>query len=102
MTLAMIPDEAALDEDDVRHGIQIMFGGLPGLITIGSFIAVNSEIRVINSIISNTNLEVTSAFTITANLEEMIVVNTAYDAIATEITLDEIVAENELILTVEE
>ena len=73
-----------------------------GLITIGSFIAVNSEIRVINSIISNTNLEVTSAFTITANLEEMIVVNTAYDAIATEITLDEIVAENELILTVEE
>ena len=73
-----------------------------GLITIGSFIAVNSEIRVINSIISNTNLEVTSAFTITANLEEMVVVNTAYDAIATEITLDEIVAENELILTVEE
>jgi len=73
-----------------------------GLITIGSFIAVNSEIRVVNSIISNTNLEVTSAFTISANLEEMIVVNTAYDAIATEITLDEITAENELILTVEE
>ena len=73
-----------------------------GLITIGSYIAVNSEIRVVNSIISNTNLEVTSAFTISANLEEMIVVNTAYDAVATEITLDEIVAENELILTVEE
>jgi hypothetical protein len=73
-----------------------------GLITIGSYIAVNSEIRVVNSIISNTNLEVTSAFTITANLEEMIVVNTAYDAVATEIVLDEIVAENELILTVEE
>jgi hypothetical protein len=73
-----------------------------GLITIGSYIAVNSEIRVVNSIISNTNLEVTSAFTISANLEEMIVVNTAYDAVATEITLDEITAENELILTVEE
>ena len=73
-----------------------------GLITIGSYIAINSEIRVVDSIISNTNLSVTEAFTITANLEEMIVVNTAYDAIATEITLDEIVAENELILTVEE
>jgi hypothetical protein len=73
-----------------------------GLITIGSFIAVNSEIRVVNSVISNTNLEVTSAFTISANLEEMIVVNTAYDAIATEIALEEIIAENKLILTVEE
>jgi hypothetical protein len=73
-----------------------------GLITIGSYIAINSEIRVVDSIISNTNLSVTEAFTITANLEEMIVVNTAYDAIATEIALDEIVAENELILTVEE
>lgn len=73
-----------------------------GLISVGSYIAVNSEIRVVNSIISNTNLEVTSAFTITANLEEMIVINTVYDAVATEINLEEITAENELILTVEE
>lgn len=73
-----------------------------GLITIGSFIAINSEIRIVSAIISNTNLAVTSAFTITANKEELIVVNTAYDAIATEITLEEIIAENELILTVEE
>ena len=73
-----------------------------GILSIGSYIAINSEIRVVNSIISNTNLEVTSAFTITANLEEMIVINTVYDAVATEVSLDEIVAENELILTVEE
>jgi hypothetical protein len=73
-----------------------------GILSIGSYIAINSEIRVVNSIISNTNLEVTSAFTITANLEEMIVINTVYDAIATEVSLDEIVAENELVLTVEE
>ena len=72
-----------------------------GIISIGSYIAVNSQIRVVSSIISNTNLAVTSAFTITANDQELLVVNTVYDAIATEITLEEILAENELTLTVE-
>jgi hypothetical protein len=72
-----------------------------GIMTIGSYIAVNSEIRVVSSIISNTNLAVTSAFTITANNEQLLVVNTVYNAVATEITLDEIIAENELTLTVE-
>ena len=72
-----------------------------GIISIGSYIAVNSQIRVVSSIISDTNLAVTSAFTITANNEELLVVNTIYDAIATEITLEEILAENELTLTVE-
>lgn len=71
-----------------------------GIMTVGSYIAVNSEIRVVSSIISNTNLAVTSAFTITANNEELLVVNTVYDAVATEI-LEEIIAENELTLTVE-
>jgi hypothetical protein len=72
-----------------------------GIITIGSYIAVNSEIRIVDSIISNTNLAVTSAFTITANLQDIVVVNTVYEAIATEVSLDEIIAENELVLTVE-
>lgn len=72
-----------------------------GIITIGAYIAINSEIRVIDSIISNTNLKVTSAFTITASDEEMVVINTNYNAVATEVTLDEIIAENELVLTVE-
>jgi hypothetical protein len=72
-----------------------------GIISIGAYIAVNNQIRVIDSIISNTNLAVTSAFTITANNEEMLVVNTVYNAVATEITLDEIIAENEITLTVE-
>lgn len=71
------------------------------LISIGSYIAVNSQIRVVNAIISNTNLSVSSVFTITANNEEMVVINTVYDAIATEVTLDEIIAENELVLIVE-
>jgi hypothetical protein len=72
-----------------------------GLITVGSYIAINSEIRVVNAIISNTVLTVSSPFTVTANVEELVVINTAYEAIATEVTLDEIIAENELILSVE-
>ena len=67
-------------------------------ITIGSYIAVNSEIRVVNNIISNTQLTVSSPFTITANGQDLVVMNTVYDAIATEVTLEEITAENELSL----
>jgi phage terminase large subunit len=66
-----------------------------------TWIAVNSEIRMVNSIISDTLLTVNSAFTITANNEELVVLNVDYDAIATEVTLDEIIAENDLILSVE-
>ena len=71
-----------------------------GIMTVGSYIAVNSQIRVVSSIISNTNLAVTSAFTITANNEELLIMNTAYNAVETETTLEEIIAENELIITV--
>jgi hypothetical protein len=73
-----------------------------GIISVGSYIAINSEIRVVDSIISNTNLSVTEAFTIDVDKEPMVVINTAYNAIATETTLDEIVAENNLVLTVQE
>lgn len=47
-----------------------------GLITIGSEISVNTETRVVDSIISNTVLTVTEAFTVTSNLENFNVVNT--------------------------
>ena len=43
---------------------------------MGSSIAVNSEIRFISSIANNTELIVTSAFTNTANLQEMVVLST--------------------------
>jgi len=71
-----------------------------GFITLGAYIAVNSEIRVINSIISNTNLSVTSAFTYTANIQDMVVVNTAYNAVSTEGSL-EFSTEDGLVITVE-
>lgn len=44
------------------------------VITIGTQIAVNSEIRTINSIFSNTTLTVSSAFTQSANAQELIIV----------------------------
>jgi hypothetical protein len=48
-----------------------------GFISVGKSIAVNSEIRVISSIANDTQLIVTSAFTNTANSQEMVVLSTA-------------------------
>ena len=72
-----------------------------GIISIGGYIAVNSDIRMINAIISNTSLTVSSPFTVTSSSEEMVVINTAYNAVATEVTLEEITTETEISLTVE-
>ena len=44
------------------------------VITIGSTIAVNSEIRYINAIYSNGTMTVNSAFTITSNGETLVIV----------------------------
>ena len=72
-----------------------------GIMTIGSYIAVNSEIRVVSSIISNTNLAVTSAFTITANNEQLSVLNVVYTGIETETTGEEITDEDNVSLMIE-
>lgn len=45
-----------------------------GIISIGSNVAVNGEIRTISSIISNTNLTVSSAFTQVANSQVLLIV----------------------------
>mgnify|MGYP003350466122 CR=1 FL=1 len=44
-----------------------------GVISVGSYIAVNSEIRVVSSIISNTNISVSSAFTSNATAQTLII-----------------------------
>jgi hypothetical protein len=44
-----------------------------GILTIGSSVAVNGQIRVVDSIISNSNIQVDSAFTTTANGETLII-----------------------------
>jgi hypothetical protein len=44
-----------------------------GIMSIGSNIAVNSQIRTISSIISNTELRVSSAFTLTSNAETLVI-----------------------------
>ena len=45
------------------------------IFTIGSQIAINTQIRTISSVISNTNLAVSSAFTITSNNEGIVVIS---------------------------
>jgi hypothetical protein len=44
------------------------------VITIGTQVAVNSEIRTISSILSNTTLTVSSAFSQSANIQELVIV----------------------------
>ena len=45
-----------------------------GTITIGTNIAVNGELRIVNSILSNTNISVSSAWTMNASGETLIIV----------------------------
>jgi hypothetical protein len=45
-----------------------------GTLTIGTSIAVNGELRVVNSIISNTNISVSSAWTMNTSGETLIIV----------------------------
>jgi hypothetical protein len=44
-----------------------------GILTLGSNVAVNGEIRTVNSIISNSNISVSSAFTYSANDQTLII-----------------------------
>ena len=45
-----------------------------GTITLGSNVAVNGELRIVNSIISNTNISVSSAWTMNASAQTLIIV----------------------------
>jgi hypothetical protein len=54
-------------------GTRFNIANTNGIITIGSNVAVNGQIRTISSIVSNTNLAVSSAFTTTANDQTLII-----------------------------
>jgi hypothetical protein len=45
-----------------------------GTITLGTNVAVNGELRIVNSIISNTNISVSSAWTMNASSEPLNIV----------------------------
>ncbi len=67
-----------------------------GIISIGSTIAVNNEIYTITSIISNTNLTVSAAYTNSANFQPMIVItDTEAFFITTESGFDSLTTEND-------
>jgi len=71
-----------------------------GLIGVGSYIAVNSEIRVVTAIISDTILIVSNNFTISTVDEGLSVLNVTYSAIGTE-TSEQITTESGLVLLIQ-
>jgi hypothetical protein len=54
-------------------GTRFVLANNRGILTVGSNVAVNGEIRTIDTIISNTNVSVTSAFTFSANDQTLII-----------------------------
>jgi hypothetical protein len=54
-------------------GTRFILANNRGILTVGSTVAVNGEIRTIDTIISNTNVSVTSAFTHSANDQTLII-----------------------------
>jgi hypothetical protein len=54
-------------------GTRFVLANNRGILTVGSNVAVNGEIRTIDTIISNTNVSVTSAFTYSANDQTLII-----------------------------
>lgn len=69
------------------------------LIQPGSNVAVNSEIRTVNSIIDNTTITVTEAFSYNANVQSLVVISVPYNGLGTEDFL-EITTENDLVIRV--
>jgi hypothetical protein len=65
----------------IGTGTNFLSANNSGLLTVGSYITINSQIRVVNSFISNTNLSVTDAFTITTSDEDLVIINTASNII---------------------
>ena len=56
------------------EGTGTKFGNVStAMITVGTQIAVNSEIRTVNTVISNTNVRVSAAFTYTANDQTLVI-----------------------------
>lgn len=70
-----------------------------GIISIGTRVAVNTEIRYINSIVSNTSLTVNPAFSQIANLQEMVIFNEVEPLLVfTENNLPLVTENNEIII----
>jgi hypothetical protein len=53
-----------------------------GIVSNGDYVAVNSEIRIVNNIINNTSITVSSPFTYSANLQEMVIYTGSYNTLA--------------------
>lgn len=65
----------------------------------GYYINVNSEIRIVSSIINSNTITVSEAFTYSSNLQSISVVNIAYNAITTQTYIELATQDGELIVT---
>ena len=59
----------------VGTGTRFNIANTNGIISVGSNVAVNGQIRTISSIISNTNLSVSSAFTMNSSSQTLIILS---------------------------
>ena len=57
----------------IGSGTRFNVANSRGILTLGSNVSVNGEIRTVNSIISNSNMSVSSAFTQSANSQTLII-----------------------------
>ena len=65
----------------------------------GATIAIDSQIRTVNAIIDNVTFTVTSAFTINANTQNIVVISVPYNGLGTENDF-EIITENDFVIRV--
>jgi hypothetical protein len=72
-TISGVVDVTAGSPFILGTGTRFILANNRGILTVGSTVAVNGEIRTVDTIISNTNVSVTSAFTFSANDQTLII-----------------------------
>jgi hypothetical protein len=69
---------------DGNENVYFQVANTIGLITEGTYILVNSEIRIVNSIINNTTITVSESYNYSANDQFVTIVDVPYNAVTTE------------------
>jgi hypothetical protein len=72
-TISGVVDVTAGSPFILGTGTRFILANNRGILTVGSTVAVNGEIRTVDTINSNTNVSVTSAFTFSANDQTLII-----------------------------
>jgi hypothetical protein len=97
----LVVDATVAGRVNVGNGSTIVYGSgtkfnvanSKYLISVGAEIAINNEIRVVDSIVDNTTITVSTAFTQNANDQYITIISVPYTGLGTEDGI-EIIAEN--------